>query len=104
MFDGPRSYPAKRMFRAFVGALGDGAPALTGDFQLTRVRHLRIFPRSRTMLRCVQGRAWVTFEFDSRDHFLLCGQRMTLEAGRPAFIEGIPECSLSMRIQAARAT
>lgn len=54
-------------------------------------------PRHRTTLRCMQGRAWVTFEFDSHDYFLLCGQDMTLEAGRRVFVDGIPECSLSVQ-------
>lgn len=100
MFNGRCSHRAIRLARMLLGALGDGAPALTGDFQLTQVKQLRILPRSRTTLRCTQGRAWVTFEFDSRDYLLLSGERMTLAAGRRAFIEGISESPLSVQFVA----
>lgn len=97
MFDGRCFHPARRLFRVLFSALGDRSPELTGDFQLTQVRYLRVVPRTRTTLRCTQGRAWVTLECDSQDYFLLCGERMTLEAGRWAVIEGIPECRLSVQ-------
>jgi hypothetical protein len=97
MFSGKWSYLVRRLLRILSGAFGRGSPMLTGEFELIRVTQLRVTARRRATLRCTSGKAWVTFEFDPQDYFLLCGQTVTIAAGRRAFIKGIPECSLSIR-------
>jgi len=68
---------------------------LSGDFELTRVKRLRIMPRSHTTIRCTYGCAWVTLDLEYEDRVLFQGDLLALPTGKGAFVVGQPECGLS---------
>lgn len=97
-YDDERVSIAALLRRILFARVRRRPPRLSGDFELTRVKRLRIRPRSHTTIRCTDGCAWVTLDLEYEDRVLCKGDSIALAAGRGAFVVGEPECGLSFAL------